>query len=59
MFLEDETYRIFLRDMRCLLQNEEEFKNRYCDVNHITSRENKVSDEHGEIGYNKIKKKDE
>lgn len=59
MFLEDDTYRIFLRDMRLLLQNEEEFKNRYCEVNHIKSRENKVKDEQGEIEYTKIKKKDE
>ena len=31
MFLEDETYRIFLNDMRTLLQNEVEFKNKYCE----------------------------
>ena len=51
MFLEDETYRIFLKDMRTLLQNEVEFKNRYCEVNHIKSRNNKVSDELGETSY--------
>lgn len=54
MFLEDETYRNFLKDMRTLLQNETEFKNRYCQVNHIKSRNNKVADEQGEIGYTKI-----
>ena len=51
MFFEDETYRIFLNDMRTLLQNEVEFKNRYCEVNHIKSRDNKVRDELGEISY--------
>jgi len=51
MFFEDETYRIFLKDMRALLQNEVEFKNRYCEVNHIKSRNNKVSDELGETTY--------
>ena len=54
MFLEDETYRNFLKDMRTLLQNETEFKNRYCQVNHIKTRNNKVADEQGEIGYTKI-----
>ena len=53
MFLEDETYRIFLNDMRTLLKDEVEFKNRYCEVNHIKSRENKVADEQGEVGYTK------
>ena len=54
MFLEDETYRIFLNDMRTLLKDEVAFKNRYCEVNHIKSRENKVADEQGEVGYTKI-----
>lgn len=54
MFLEDETYRVFLKDMRTLLQNEVEFKNKYCEVNHIKSRSNKVADEQGEIGYTKL-----
>lgn len=51
MFFEDETYRVFLKDMRALLQNEVEFKNRYCEVNHIKSRNNKVRDELGETSY--------
>jgi len=51
MFFEDETYRIFLSDMRALLQNEVEFKKRYCEVNHIKSRSNKVADELGETSY--------
>ena len=56
MFLEDETYRIFLKDMRTLLKNETEFKNRYCTVNHIKSRNNKVADELGETSYKYTKK---
>ncbi len=51
MFLEDETYKTFLQDMRNLLKDEVKFKNRYCEVNHIKSRQNKLSDEKGEIGY--------
>ena len=54
MFYEDETYKVFLSDMRELLKKETEFKNRYCEVNHITSRENKVCDEIGEISYTKV-----
>ena len=54
MFLEDETYRVFLNEMRTLLQNEVEFKNKYCEVNHIKSRNNKVADEAGEIEYTKM-----
>lgn len=52
MFLEDEIYAKFLKDMRNLLKNETEFKNYYCEVNHIKSRNNKVSDELGETDYN-------
>lgn len=59
MFLEDETYRVFLKDMRTLLQNEIEFKNKYCEVNHIQSRDNKVADELGEIGYTKLQEGEE
>ena len=58
MFLEDETYKVFLNDMRTLLQNEVEFKNKYCQVNHIKSRNNKVADELGEIGYIKSQGED-
>lgn len=54
MFLEDETYRLFLNDMRTLLKDEIAFKNRYCEVNHIKSIENKVADEQGEVGYTNI-----
>jgi len=45
MFLEDDIYRKFLKDMRELLENETEFKNKYCEVNNIKSRNNKLSEE--------------
>ena len=51
MFFEDETYRAFLNDMKALLQNEVEFKARYCATNHIKSRNNKVREELGETSY--------
>lgn len=47
MFLEDDIYRVFLKDMRKLLKNEIEFKNKYCEINCIKSRDNKLSDELG------------
>lgn len=47
MFFEDETYRKFLVDMRSLLKKEYEFKNKYCEVNNIKSRNNRVCDEEG------------
>lgn len=56
MFFEDKTYKVFIHDMRELLKKEEEFKNRYCEVNHIASREHKVKDEQGEIAYTRILK---
>ncbi len=51
MFLEDDIYRNFLREMRELLKNEKEFKDYYCEVNHIKSRNNKIHDEEGEEDY--------
>ena len=54
MFFEDETYKVFIEDMRKLLKNEKEFKDRYCEVNHITSRDNKVCEEKGDTSYTKI-----
>ena len=51
MFLEDDTYKKFLYDMRELLKNEKEFKDKYCVINHIQSRQNRVSDEPGELDY--------
>lgn len=49
MFYEDEIYKTFLVDMRALLKKEDEFKDRYCAVNKITSRNNRVQDEEGVI----------
>lgn len=57
MFFEDETYKVFIQDMRDLLKKEEKFKNRYCEVNHITSRAHRVQDEQGEIAYTKVLKR--
>ena len=54
MFFEDETYKVFIEDMRKLLKNEKEFKDRYCEVNHIASRDNKVCEEKGDTSYTKI-----
>ena len=54
MFFEDETYKVFIKDMRDLLKREDDFKNRYCEVNHITSRNHKVKDEAGELSYTKV-----
>ena len=51
MFLEDETYKVFLQDMRNLLQDEVAFKDKYCAVNHISSRMNRVCDEKGAVEY--------
>ena len=56
MFFEDRTYKEFLQDMRALLKKEEEFKDRYCEVNHISSRKHLVKEEIGETSYkNSIK----
>ena len=57
MFFEDKTYKVFIKDMRALLKKEKEFKDRYCEVNHIKSRNNKVKDEQGEIAYTKVLRK--
>ena len=48
---------VFIQNMRYLLKKEDEFKNRYCEVNHITSRQHKVQDEQGEIAYTKVLRK--
>ena len=57
MFYEDQTYQEFIKDMRDLLKREEDFKERYCRVNNITSRTNTVGQEQGEVSYIKILKK--
>lgn len=51
MFLEDDDYREFLKNMRELLKHEKEFKDKYCEINHIKSRQNRVCDEPGELEY--------
>ena len=57
MFFEDKTYKVFIQDMRNLLKEEAEFKRRYCEVNHITSRQHRVKDEQGEIAYTRVLKR--
>ena len=51
MFFEDKIYQDFLQKMRNLLKNQIKFKNKYCKVNHISSRQNKLKDEPGAIEY--------
>lgn len=53
MFFEDETYHQFITEMRALLKDEDEFKRRYCEVNHITCRNHTVEEEAGEVEYYK------
>ncbi len=57
MFFEDKTYSVFIKDMRALLKNKKEFKKRYCEVNHIISRDNRVMDETGNIEYTRVLRK--
>ena len=58
MFYEDDIYANFLADMRNLLKKETKFKNRYCQVNNITSRQNRLIDEKGcEIDNEDVKNK--
>lgn len=47
MFFEDAIYAKFLADMRTLLSNGEEFKNRYCEVNNIKNRNTLLSEQRG------------
>lgn len=51
MFYEDEIYQVFLSDMRELLKHEEEFKDLYCKINHITDRSKTVDFYEGEVNY--------
>lgn len=57
MFFEDKTYKVFVKEIRDLLKKEEEFKNRYCEINHIVSREHRVKDEEGATTYTQVKKR--
>ncbi len=51
MFYEDTTYQVFIKEMRDLLNREEDFKKRYCEVNHISSRKSTVGAEKGETKF--------
>lgn len=51
MFYEDETYQEFLKSMRKLLKNKTKFKQKYCEINHISSRDHLLKDEPGAIEY--------
>lgn len=53
MFFEDDTYKSFIQEMRQLLKNEQAFKDRYCEVNHIDSRDGIVDDFEGQTSYAK------
>ena len=57
MFFEDKTYKVFIENMRDLLKREDDFKKRYCEVNHIKSREHRVIDEDGDVTYRKVIKR--
>ncbi len=58
MFYEDQTYQVFIKDMRDLLNREDDFKERYCAVNHITDRKSKVKENSGETSFTKKLKRD-
>jgi len=47
MFFADQEYRDFLTEIRQLLRDETAFKNRYCEVNQISSREHTLAEEPG------------
>lgn len=57
MFFEDDIYKLFLKEMRELLKKEEEFKNLYCEINHISDRNHLVREEAGEPFYYRVLKK--
>ena len=57
MFYEDQTYQEFIKDMRSLLKRDEDFKERYCRVNDISSRTHTVGEEKGKVSYTKRLKK--
>ena len=51
MHFEDRIYKNFLADMRDLLSRPDDFKNLYCEINGITSRNKKVEDFKGVTSY--------
>ena len=54
MFFADSDYETFLADMRELLKDGEKFKNLYCEINHISSREHTLKEEPGETSYTNL-----
>lgn len=56
MFYEDNIYKEFIKDMRELLKDEQRFKDRYCEVNHIENRHHRVIDEEGNTSYMRVLK---
>ena len=54
MFYADNSYETFLHDMRELLADGEKFKNRYCEVNHVSSRNHILAQEPGEVSYKNL-----
>lgn len=54
MFFADSDYETFLQKMRELLKDGEKFKNLYCEINHVTSREHCLKDEPGETSYTNL-----
>ena len=54
MFFADKDYECFLSDMRELLKDGEKFKNLYCEVNHVTSRNHCLKEEPGETSYKNL-----
>lgn len=54
MFFADDDYETFLKEMRELLKDGEKFKNLYCEINHVTSRNHCLKDEPGETSYTNL-----
>ena len=57
MFFEDDVYQVFLKDMRNLLARPDDFKNLYCEINHITDRSKNVDFYPGVVDYGKVYQK--
>lgn len=57
MFFEDDVYQVFLKDMRNLLSRPDDFKNLYCNINHITDRSKNVDSYSGVVDYGKVYQK--
>ena len=54
MFFADNDYKIFLKDMRELLKDGKRFKDLYCKINYVSSREHTLKDEPGETSYTNL-----